>query len=128
MWQYRLFWSGRPPPFGAGAEARQMKLPQPWTSEDEARLRELAASGRSVATIAERLQRTRAAIRYKARSLNISLPRAERGWKAKVIRMLSGSNIRICWWQPEPSWWCSDFSVLHSAKTGPLSPIIGKRK
>jgi hypothetical protein len=61
-----------------------MKLPQPWTPEDEARLRELAASGRSVATIAERLKRTTAAIRYKARRLNISLPRGERGWKAKV--------------------------------------------
>jgi hypothetical protein len=60
------------------------RLPQPWTSEDEARLRGLAASGRSVATIAERLKRSTAAIRYKALRLNISLPRAERGLKVKV--------------------------------------------
>ncbi len=46
-------------------------------------MRGLAASGRNVAAIAERLKRNTDAIRYKARRLNISLPRAERGMKAK---------------------------------------------
>jgi hypothetical protein len=56
---------------------------QPWTSEDEVRLRDLAAAGRSAATIAERLKRTEAGIRYKARSLNINLARVANGRKAK---------------------------------------------
>jgi hypothetical protein len=56
---------------------------QLWTSEDEVRLRALAAAGRSAATIAERLKRTEAGIRYKARSLNINLARVANGRKAK---------------------------------------------
>jgi hypothetical protein len=48
---------------------------QPWSSEDEARLRALAAAGRSTATIAERLKRPPAAIRYKAMRLNIVIYR-----------------------------------------------------
>jgi len=48
---------------------------QPWSSEDEARLRALAAAGRSTATIAERLKRPPAAIRYKAMRLNIAIQR-----------------------------------------------------
>jgi hypothetical protein len=59
------------------------RLPQLWTSEDEARLRALAAGGRSVATIAERLKRTTAAVRYKAFRLNIVLRRVERGLKER---------------------------------------------
>jgi hypothetical protein len=51
---------------------------QPWSSEDEARLRSLAAAGRSIATIAERLKRPPAAVRYKARRLNILMHRARR--------------------------------------------------
>jgi DNA-binding NarL/FixJ family response regulator len=57
--------------------------PQPWTPEDEARLRALAAAGRTTATIAERLKRTEATIRYKARALNIILARVANGLKAK---------------------------------------------
>jgi DNA-binding NarL/FixJ family response regulator len=47
------------------------RLSQPWTPEDVSRLRVLAAAGRSNATIAERLKRTEAAIRYKARKLQL---------------------------------------------------------
>jgi hypothetical protein len=85
MSQRRPFISGRPPSFGAGAEASEMKTrpPQPWTPEDEVRLRALAAAGRSAATIAERLKRTEAAIRYKARALNIDLARVANGRQAK---------------------------------------------
>jgi hypothetical protein len=60
-----------------------MRPPQPWTHEDEVRLRTLAAAGRSAATIAERLKRTEAAIRYKARKLNINLARVTIGRQAK---------------------------------------------
>jgi hypothetical protein len=79
LYNYRFFLSS-----ALGLKRSEMKIPppEPWTPEDEARLRALAASGRSVATIAERLKRTPAAIRYKAHKLNISLPRAERGLKA----------------------------------------------
>jgi hypothetical protein len=59
------------------------RAPEPWTAEDEVRLRTLAAAGRSAATIAERLKRTEAAIRYKARALNINLARVTNGRKAK---------------------------------------------
>jgi hypothetical protein len=58
--------------------------PQPWTLEDEVRLRALAAAGRSAATIAERLKRTEAAIRYKARALNINLLRVAKRRQAKA--------------------------------------------
>jgi hypothetical protein len=47
------------------------------------RLRVLAAAGRSSATIAERLKRTEAAIRYKARKLQLILLHVGRGQKAK---------------------------------------------
>jgi hypothetical protein len=57
---------------------------QPWTSEDEVRLRTLAAAGRSAATIAERLKRSEAGIRYKARSLNINLARVANGRTADI--------------------------------------------
>jgi hypothetical protein len=56
---------------------------EPWTPDDEARLRTLAAAGRSAAKIAERLKRTEAAIRYKARGLNITLARVATGRQAK---------------------------------------------
>jgi DNA-binding NarL/FixJ family response regulator len=62
---------------------RKMRPSQPWTSEDEVRLRTLAAAGRSAATIAERLKRTEAAIRYKARALNIILARVANGRQAQ---------------------------------------------
>jgi hypothetical protein len=48
----------RPLLFPLGLKRSEMsKRPsQPWSSEDEARLRALAAAGRSTATIAERLK------------------------------------------------------------------------
>jgi hypothetical protein len=57
--------------------------PQPWTSEDEVRLRALAAAWRSVATIAARLKRHANAVRYKARRLNIVLRRFALGATVK---------------------------------------------
>jgi hypothetical protein len=67
----------RPVLFPLGLKRSEMsKRPsQPWSSEDEARLRALAAAGRSTATIAERLKRPPAAIRYKAMRLNIVIQR-----------------------------------------------------
>lgn len=66
----------RPLGLGAEDEAKMRRhVVNPWTPEDEARLRALAASGRSAATIAERLKRPVSAIRYKARALNIMLRR-----------------------------------------------------
>jgi hypothetical protein len=73
------------PAFGAGAELTEMKkrLSQPWTPEDEVRLRTLAAAGRSAATISERLKRSVGAVRYRASALNIILQRVKRGSKVK---------------------------------------------
>jgi hypothetical protein len=67
----------RPLLFPLGLKRSEMsKRPsQPWSSEDEARLRALAAAGRSTATIAERLKRPPAAIRYKAMRLNVVMQR-----------------------------------------------------
>jgi hypothetical protein len=59
------------------------RLSQPWTPEDETRLRALATAGRSIATIAERLKRTEAAIRYKARKLHLIFLHVGRRQKAK---------------------------------------------
>jgi hypothetical protein len=72
-------------PLGLGLKRREMKKrpPQPWTSEDEARLRALAAAGRSAVTIAERLKRPASAVRYKAHRLDIALRRFGHGGKAK---------------------------------------------
>ena len=72
-------------PLGLGLNSSDMKKyfpAQPWTSEDEARLRALAGAGRSAATIAERLKRTINAVRFKARTLNVMLRRAGRAPKA----------------------------------------------
>ena len=62
---------------GLGLKRNEMsKRPlQPWSSADEARLRALAAAGRSIATIAERLKRPPAAVRYKAMRLNVEVQR-----------------------------------------------------
>jgi hypothetical protein len=65
-------------PLGVEAERSEMsRISRPWSSEDEARLRALAAAGRSAATIAERLKRPPNAVRYKAKRLNILLRRAK---------------------------------------------------
>jgi len=50
---------------------------QPWTPADDERLRKLAAEGRSVATIAERLKRSESAVRRRAKDLGITLVKAK---------------------------------------------------
>lgn len=47
----------------------------PWTPEDDRRLRELAAAGKSVATIAEQLKRSISAVRNRASRIGISVAR-----------------------------------------------------
>jgi hypothetical protein len=51
--------------------------PEPWTPEDDERLRKLATEGRSVATIAERLKRPPGSIRNRAARLKIVLAKAK---------------------------------------------------
>jgi hypothetical protein len=72
-------------PLGLGLKRSQMKIrpPQPWTPEDEARLRALAAAGRTAAVISERLKRSQAAIYGRALKLGVILRRVGRGRKAK---------------------------------------------
>jgi hypothetical protein len=48
---------------------------QPWSPEDDERLRKLAAEGRTSVTIAERMKRTPASVRSRARILEIVLMR-----------------------------------------------------
>jgi hypothetical protein len=45
----------------------------PWTPADDGRLRELAAAGKSVATIAEQLKRSISAVRKRASKIGISV-------------------------------------------------------
>jgi hypothetical protein len=65
---------------------------QPWSSEDEARLRALAAAGKSIATVAERLKRPPAAVRYKAMRLNIMVQRV-RARRAKAQEEITKEKI-----------------------------------
>jgi hypothetical protein len=53
--------------------------PQPWTPEDDERLRKLANEGRTTRTIAECLKRTPAAARTRAKALNIVIVKATSG-------------------------------------------------
>jgi hypothetical protein len=50
---------------------------QPWTPEDNERLRKLAAEGRASVTIAERLKRSPNSVRNRAAELNIVLVKAK---------------------------------------------------
>jgi len=50
---------------------------QPWTPSEDERLRKLAAEGRTSATIAERLKRSRHSVRQRALRLKIVLVKAK---------------------------------------------------
>jgi hypothetical protein len=50
---------------------------QPWSPEDDERLRKLAAEGRTSVMIAERMKRTPASVRSRARILEIVLMKAK---------------------------------------------------
>jgi hypothetical protein len=57
---------------------------QPWTPADDERLRKLAAEGRNATTIAERLKRSPASVRGRAKNLGIMLVKANglpRRWR-----------------------------------------------
>jgi hypothetical protein len=55
----------------------------PWTSHEDIVLQRLAAAGKYAATIAVEVNRSESAIRNRAKELNITLARAQRGPKAK---------------------------------------------
>ena len=50
-----------------------------WTSEDDALLRNLAASGESTTAIAKRLERSSPAVRKRAHKLKIRLAASQKG-------------------------------------------------
>ena len=53
------------------------RIVQPWTPEDDDRLRRLAAEGRTSVTIAERMKRTPASVRGRAKALKVVLMKAK---------------------------------------------------
>ena len=53
------------------------RITQPWTPSDDERRRKLAAEGPSSVTIAERMKRSPASIRDRAKKLKISLRKLE---------------------------------------------------
>ena len=55
--------------------ARQLITNPPWTSEKDDQLRRLAKNGESIATVAERLNRSEQAIRHRARKLGLTIRR-----------------------------------------------------
>jgi hypothetical protein len=57
---------------------------EPWTPEDDERLRKLAAEGRSSLTISERMKRPPQSIRDRAKKLKISLRILKAGRSARV--------------------------------------------
>jgi AcrR family transcriptional regulator len=63
-------------------EMRPLVASPRWTREDEKLLLALALSGTSVAGIAKRLHRSRAAVYHRAGKLKIVLAKSRR-WKAK---------------------------------------------
>lgn len=60
-----------------------IKTKETWSIEEDARLRRLAAEGRGAEVCAERLKRDVAAVRNRARKLQISL---------KVVRKTNGAR------------------------------------
>lgn len=66
-----------------------------WTIEDDNRLRKLALEGRTAETIAERLKRSRSAIRRRAEVLNVSISRLKAGRKRASKRSIPSFDIRI---------------------------------
>jgi C4-dicarboxylate-specific signal transduction histidine kinase len=57
---------------------------RPWTSHEDIILQRLAAAGKYVAAIAAEMNRSEAAIRSHASLLNLTLPKGQRGPKAKA--------------------------------------------
>jgi len=55
----------------------------PWTPEEDKRLRELALSGTSVATMAKQMKRSIPAVRNRASRLKIVLAKSKFGLKGK---------------------------------------------
>jgi hypothetical protein len=53
------------------------RIVQPWTPEDDDRLRRLAAEGRTSVTIAERMKRTPASVRGRAKAINVVFMKAK---------------------------------------------------
>jgi hypothetical protein len=53
------------------------RIVQPWTPEDDDRLRKLAAEGRTAWTISERMKRSPQSIRNRARALKIVLAKVQ---------------------------------------------------
>ena len=53
------------------------RITQPWTPSDDERLRKLAAEGPSSVTIAERMKRSPASIRDRAKKLKIVLAKVQ---------------------------------------------------
>jgi hypothetical protein len=54
--------------WAGGAGELKRRIIQPWTPEEDERLRKLAAEGRTAVTISERLKRAPKSIRHRARS------------------------------------------------------------
>jgi hypothetical protein len=62
---------------GAEAMTRKPLKPRPWTAEEVQQLRELATAGASASIIAQKLKRTSKAVRAKAKSEDIALPKGK---------------------------------------------------
>ena len=80
MWSFRRPLFGTPQRCGAGAKGEgkmKRRIIQPWTPEDDDRLRKLAAEGRTSVTIAERMKRTPASVRGRAKAINVVLMKAK---------------------------------------------------
>ncbi|MBR1157375.1 SANT/Myb-like DNA-binding domain-containing protein [Bradyrhizobium sp. JYMT SZCCT0428] len=60
-----------------GEGKMKKRIIQPWTPEDDNRLRKLAAEGRTSVTIAERMKRTPASVRSRAKAINVVFLKAK---------------------------------------------------
>jgi hypothetical protein len=69
------------------------RIIQPWTPEDDDRLRRLAAEGRTSVTIAERMKRTPASVRSRTRAIKVVLMKGE-GTTRRPITLASSERLQ----------------------------------
>lgn len=74
------------------AERPRLRLRRPWTADDDAELRRLAAERHPPGEIARALVRTIDAVRGRAVHLNLVLPSPLRPWRATVRRLPQGQS------------------------------------
>jgi hypothetical protein len=70
------------------------RIIQPWSASEDERLRKIASEGRSSVIIAERLRRTPASVRSRARTLGVVLPKVN-GVTRRPIALAPSERMQV---------------------------------